>query len=244
MIRQLPWDSEFFGVRVARLDAPRATPEALEAALAACRAEGVDCLYLLADLGAPATVHAAEQRGFRLVDCRLELERPLGAGGGEVEAPAGVVLRPATENDVPALAAIAARSHLDARFYADPHFPRERCDALYVAWIANSVRGQADRVWLAEVDGRVGGYLSCHVDEAAESGQIGLLAVADGAQGHGVGGLLIEAGLGYFRERGCRHARVVTQAVNVRAQRLYQKFQFRTERFGAWLHWWSSGWET
>src|SRR5207247_8333229 len=49
--RFLPWDSEFFGLRIAALElaagAPVAAPS-FERALAWCRSEAIDCLYLLA----------------------------------------------------------------------------------------------------------------------------------------------------------------------------------------------------
>ncbi len=130
--------------------------------------EEVECLYLLADAGDPATAPLAEEAGFRLVDVRVTLDRPLPAGGGAGDAVDGMggvsparasaapvavavrqapsaaaptvamAVRQAAPADVPELRHIASASHHDSRFYHDPRFDRARCDALYAAWIENS----------------------------------------------------------------------------------------------------------
>ena len=73
----LSWDSEFFGLRTARLTTNRLDRQTADRALAWCRERTVDVLYFLADLDEPETVRLAEDRGFRLVDGRVTLDRPL-----------------------------------------------------------------------------------------------------------------------------------------------------------------------
>ena len=263
--------------------------ERLAAVDAWCRAEAIDCLYFLADAGDPATAALAEEAGFRLVDLRVTLEgeqrphpRPLshlppapppgegrqeagsllfsplpGTGRGELGEGPGV--RAALPDDVPALRRIAAVSHHDSRFYADPHFDRARCDELYATWIEKSCRAQwADPVvavvLVAGQEGEPLGYISCHVfppspgrregmgeggqGGEAPAGEIGLLAVSATAQGRGLGGALVDAGLRWLMARGAVRVRVVTQGRNVRAQRLYQAHGLLTRSIGLWFHRW------
>ena len=46
--RHLSWDSEFFGLRIARLDGARLHPDEVEKIDRWCIAERIDCLYFLA----------------------------------------------------------------------------------------------------------------------------------------------------------------------------------------------------
>lgn len=221
----LPWDTEFFGRRIARVTTPRLTPESAEAVERWCRENGVECLYYLAE-GDAATVNAALERGFRQVDVRVTLEA---ATGGE--RPAGV--RPWRPDDLPALKAIARVSHVATRFYHDGNFPREKCDALYETWIERSCGGWADAVLVADHEGRAAGYLSCHGE-----GKIGLVGVAASARGRGLGSALVRASLRWFADAGLSRASVVTQGRNEGGRRLYEKCGFKTRSAQIWFHRW------
>jgi len=281
----LPWDSEFFGHRIARVVGHRLDPDLAEAVMAFATRERIDCLYFLADSDDVRTVRTAEDSGFRLVDVRVTLERfssggqdrPEGlsrrnnaSGGGAErghEAPpaqqppaavhAGTILRgnirASVVSDIPALEAIARTAHRDSRFYADPGFPDERCDALYETWIRRSCEGWADLVLVAEVDGRLSGYVTCHLrapgrakappytsrgDAGQARGQIGLVGVSTAARGRGLGRAMIEEALGWFVVQGVTRVTVVTQGRNIAAQRLYQGCGFQTQSMQLWYHWW------
>jgi dTDP-4-amino-4,6-dideoxy-D-galactose acyltransferase len=237
--RYLPWDSEFFGVRIGSVLPHRLDPAAVAAIRAFRREHRIGCLYFLADLADAETLRHAEDEGFRLVDVRVTLERriPPAALPAAPPAPAdGVRVRPAEEGDLPILRALARENHADSRFYYDGHFPRERCDALYEAWIENGVRGQADRVLVPEVDGSAAGYITCHREGPP---RIGLLGIGPAAQGKGLGGRLIRAALAWFAGEGIARVSVVTQGRNVRAQRAYQREGFATAAVEAWYHGWT-----
>lgn len=230
----LPWDSEFFACRVARVLGGRLDCGRLAAIEAWCRVNPIDCLYFLADPGDPATAVVAEEAGFRLVDLRVRLSRSL-AGTDPRDADSRI--RPAREDDVPELRRIAAVSHHDSRFYADPHFDRGRCDELYATWIEKSCR--EDTVFVAEHEHRPAGYISCVLHpETADVGEIGLLAVGAAAQGRGLGGALVGTALRWLAGQGAARVHVVTQGRNTRAQRLYQAHGLLTHSIGLWFHYW------
>jgi dTDP-4-amino-4,6-dideoxy-D-galactose acyltransferase len=201
-------------------------------ALGWCAANRIDCLYLLTDGGNPDTVAAAERHGFHLMDVRITLDRRVDAHGPVNSA--GV--RRATADDVEALRAIASTAHTDSRFYVDPHFPRERCDALYAAWIEQSCRDQSDATFVATQEDRLVGYVTVKIEGA--TGQIGLMAVASDARGQGTGRALVDAALSSMAAQGAQIARVVTQGRNIAAQRLYQACGFTTSRVDLWYHRW------
>jgi dTDP-4-amino-4,6-dideoxy-D-galactose acyltransferase len=243
--RLLAWDSEHFGLRIARLTTGRPTGDDLARALAWCRGEAIDCLYLLADAADPTSIRCAEAAGFGLVDVRVTLEHSLGPSGGP-PATAGIAIRSAAApGDLAALGAIAAAAHRGTRFWNDPRFPDADCGRLYRAWIENSARGWADAVLVAEAAaarrdaGPLAGYVTCHLDGAA--GSIGLVGVDAGCRGAGLGGALVAAALDWLAAHGAARAEVVTQGANIAAQRLYQRAGFVTREIGLWYHLWPRG---
>jgi GNAT superfamily N-acetyltransferase len=230
----LDWDSDFFGFRIARaFAAPSA--KALARTVEECARRQVRCLYFLAEAGDIATIRLLERQGFGFADVRLTLAQRVGAG----EPPEIPGIRPARAEDLPALQRIARLSHHDSRFYADPNFPRDRCDALYDTWIVKSCnQGFADAVFVAETAaGEAVGYVTATMIQP-DRGQIGLLAVALEARGSGTGHRLIHQALSWAHARGAASAIAVTQGGNVSAVRAYQRCGFVAERVQLWYHRW------
>jgi dTDP-4-amino-4,6-dideoxy-D-galactose acyltransferase len=236
----LPWDTQFFGFRVARVRGGVLTSTRADEIEAWCTTNGIACLYFLARSDDAQTVVVAEARGYHLADVRLTLDREI---GGEpqiscLKAQISDGIRPARAEDVPQLRAIARVSHADTRFFYDPRFPRPRAEALYETWIESSVSGFAQAVLVAEHGGDIAGYLSCHLTEAADTGSIGLVAVAAGQQRRGVGKGLVAAGCEWFESRGAKQISVVTQGRNVAAQRLYARCGFIARKVELYYHRW------
>jgi dTDP-4-amino-4,6-dideoxy-D-galactose acyltransferase len=235
LCRLLEWDSAFFGRRIATAgDRPLGLDE-MKSAIAWCGEQSIDCLYLLAGASDLETLRLAADHGFRAVDIRVTYEVKLERANESSKLPREI--RAARESDIPILRSIAAASHTDSRFYADGGFERARCGELYATWIEKSCRGWADVVFVAEHDGALAGYLTCHVREERR-GEIGLVGIAERAQGLGLGRALVRAALEWFAEHDLDRATVVTQGRNVAAQRLYQSAGFRTSAVQIWHHRW------
>lgn len=228
----LDWDSEFWGAPIGRVEGGVLDEERLRAVDEWAEANGVACVYFLADSSDAPSAHVAEDAGFRLMDLRVELRRP--AAGEETTGE----LRPASPADLDSLRAIARASHGVTRFYADPNFPDDRCDDLYDTWITRSLEGWADGVLVAEADERPVGYVSCHLDPAAGAGSIGLIAVDEVARGVGVGLTLSRGAVAWCRQRGAQEMSVVTQGRNAEALRTFQRTGFLVDSIGLWFHKW------
>jgi len=229
LVEPLAWDSEHFGFAVGKVLAP-VDAARLEAAAAAADGAGIRCLTALVGGAETAAVVAAETAGFRCYDVRVELDR-------EVRPePRGEGVREAEPAEFERLSPIAATSFLDSRFYADPHFPREAVEALYVAWLRRGFSG-GERLVLVTEDGE--GFIVCDRDERAGVGTVELIAVAAPARGRGHGARLVRQAEAVFAEVGLGTARVVTQGANVAAQRLYQGEGYRTRDTSLWLHRWA-----
>jgi ribosomal protein S18 acetylase RimI-like enzyme len=76
-------------------------------------------------------------------------------------------------------------------------------------------------IFVAEIEGRMAGYITTRVDREAGKGRIPNLAVAGEFRGAGLGRRLIERALDYFREQGLAYAVIETMAQNPVGQHLY-----------------------
>jgi dTDP-4-amino-4,6-dideoxy-D-galactose acyltransferase len=229
----LEWDSDFFGVKIARIEEPRLSAESLNQALQWCSENKIDCLYFLCAPDDDESVRAAENVGFHLVDVRVELFCRIPDQTFKT-APS---VRHFRESDLPSLKKIAADSYTETRFYYDRNFTRERVSALYQEWLRKSCSGDADAVLVAMNEDEIGGFITCQL-ESSGMGRVGLVGVKGSARGIGLGDALVKAALNYFSQQKMAGARVITQGRNIAAQRLYQTNGFLTSSMSLWYHKW------
>lgn len=237
----LPWDTEFFRCRIARVCRDTLEPEEALQIDEWSRSNGIQCLYFLSRADDARTIQTAEQRGFGLVDIRLTLGRTItdSDGSPRLDPPARVPIRPVRPGDLPALQAMARALHDEARFFSDTHFPRQRAEEFYSTWITLECQGRAQSVLVAvSAADQPLGYISSHLDTARLEGQIGLVGVNPEARGKGFGKSLVLAALDWYRLKGTREVTVVTQGKNLAAQRLYQQCGFLARNLQLWYHKW------
>lgn len=231
LCEELPWDSNFFGLSIARAIPAHLDGPACDAMLGWCREHTVDCLYFLATPNDAPTISRLHEAGFQLVGVRVTLARQASAGIGDVRGR----VRRGGEGDIPALREIASSAHRDTRFHADSHFESARCDELYATWIENSVRGYADHVLVAERDNVPVGYLTLH---AGRTARIGLFAVHEQHRHQGVGRDLLRSAARMLAEQDVPETSVVTAGRNIAALSLYKAEGFTTSDVALWYHRW------
>ena len=236
----LPWDSEFFGLRIARVLGDRLDGRAMAPLEEWCSDNGIDCLYFLADPDVPDSVALAEESGFRLFDVRVLLRHVIGRYPDlPVNGTAGYMLRPIRGEDIPALMDIAGRIHQITRFWRDPGFPADRCSELYRRWLERDVAGRADRVLVCEHGGRPVGYITCILDrESPGHGTISLLGVHEAHRQKGMGSRLLRGAIEWFASEGTGDISVVTQGTNISSLRVYQEAGFLIDSVMLWFHRW------
>jgi dTDP-4-amino-4,6-dideoxy-D-galactose acyltransferase len=232
----LPWDSTHWGFPVARLNRTTLDPETTQTALQWCEKQHVRCLYFAADGLCRKTLNYAWQSGFKFVDLRVDMD--CAAIADSLPDPVGCICRDATIDDLPALEELARAAHGETRFFKDTEFDRNRAGDLYVKWIRREFEER--RVFVAvdnRAPDRVFGYASAERKHSQE-GRIGLVAVAEGSRGKGVGVSLVQHTLSWFHAQGSPIVRVATQGTNVAALRLYEKCRFRAVESTIWFHRW------
>jgi len=134
-----------------------------------------------------------------------------------------IVIRPATEADLPALLALYAELHAD-----DPPLPPEAAASLWRA-----IASQAGRtVLLATLDERTVGTVDCLVaPNLTRGGRPFMLlenvVVAAAARRGGVGTSLVRAAVDVARAAGCYKVQLLSRADRVTAHAFYESCGFR-----------------
>jgi hypothetical protein len=237
----LEWDSEHFGFPIARALVTKLDEEIAAAIDRWCRDRRIRCLYFLADADDAATARLAAERGYRVVDVRLTVERSLEGVELLPPVPEWMATRNADESDLGFVRALAARGHHGTRFYFDGGFPRELCDALYVKWVERGLRDSARTLRIAEVDGEPAAY---HLLAPLGENRIGrgeLLAVDERHRGRGVALSLNCDSLRTLAARGAVRHRSVRAARNVGAARYMERTGLLTAATQVWHHKWYPG---
>ena len=237
----LPWDTEFFDCRIARVCGDTLKPEQAVQVDEWSRSHRVRGLYFLSRADAPESIQTAEKHGFGLVDIRVTYERAVMPAPvpARPDPPVGATIRPVQPDDLPGLQAMARTVYDDTRFFNDSHFPRQRAEDLYSTWITLETQGRAQVVWVAaSATDQPLGYVSCHLDPARRKGKIGLVGVSPEVRGRGIGKNLAWAAIDWFGAQGAQEVTVVTQGNNQTAQRLYQQCGFLSRDLQLWYHKW------
>lgn len=235
LVRFLPWDSDFFGRRIASVLPSTLHAEDIQNLDTWCRKEQIDCLYFLSsDSGGPA-LWPAQGNGFQLVDLRVTLNAELDKLILPESQSEAICL--ASAADIPGLRAIASHNHIDSRFYVDPHFERSKCDELYAIWIEKIVKDPNHKVFTYKPEGEALGYVSYSIDESGIA-IIGLVGIAKECQGKGIGTQLSSHSFYSMQAEGCTQVEVVTQGRNTRAIQFYEKCGFRIKSIQTWFHKW------
>jgi dTDP-4-amino-4,6-dideoxy-D-galactose acyltransferase len=236
----LPWDTDFFSFRIARVCSDMLKKEQVVKIDDWSRSNAVRCLYFLSRADDPVTIQTAGEHGFGLVDIRVTFERRMDLHDSICsDLPADVRIRPVQPSDLLGLQAMARTGHKETRFFSDSHFPPQRAEDLYSTWITLEVQGRAQNVLVAaSATNQPLGYISCHLDSARHEGQIGLVGVSPEVRGRGIGKNLVQAAIDWFKTQGAQKVTVVTQGRNQAAQRLYQQCGFLSRDLQLWYHKW------
>lgn len=106
-------------------------------------------------------------------------------------------------------------------------------DHTFEAYVAESLAefGKAapsprDRLWIAEMDGRLVGSIGI-IGREERAAQLRWLLVGPESRGHGLGRRLVEEAIGFCRESGCDSVYLWTVSVLTAAARLYVEAGFR-----------------
>lgn len=239
-IQPLAWDSEFFGLPIARTQTPFLKAQEMEQVVRACEQARVQCLYCELDPEDAAALEQAQKLGFRFVELRMVLHHDLRQPADAAPAsPAGAALavdvQPQPE-DMPALEEIALAIAPQSRFAVDLRFGAEASRRLYLRWLHNSLRDSAVTFLLMRQAGQVAGFAT--LKPAGSDRRLELIGVAPTARGQGIGAQLLRAVVSSAAAAGAAQVTVVTQGRNTSAVRMYERAGFRLAHVTYYFHKW------
>jgi len=227
----LDWDSRHFGFGVARVTRNASEPQ-LREALDHARREGVQLVYAFRSedsaLGAPLL----RTFGGRLICTQVRFSKAVAATTPD---PNPLVAPIGTQGATDSLRKLAIEAGRFSRFHLDPRIPDAAFEALYIAWLENSVSGEIADVVLVARDETGLVTLAFRADGVA---QIGLLSVAAGARRSGRASSLVAAAEAEAIPRGSDRLDVVTQVENVAACAFYRSAGFQARATDAVYHFW------
>ena len=229
----LKWDSDFFGMSMARIDyvmgdGSAEREEALAAALDAFQARGVEHVAIRVDAADLELARVLEGNHFNLVDSLLTFTLRRGFRFSGQAREMGKI-RHFRSEDLPQLVRVAEQAYrgFRSRFHNDPHIPDERADALYPEWARQvGLMRMADVVLVSEGgDGALIGFVGMKRREPVST--IAGIPLAGGAFGAcsidapgAYAGLLRALGEWIYEQGGMLEGQ--TQSYNVQAVRVYE----------------------
>jgi dTDP-4-amino-4,6-dideoxy-D-galactose acyltransferase len=230
LVERLSWDSNFWGVSSARLNAT--TTSELDRGLVECRELGVRWTSMLVPVERTALIDAAIRSGFQMVDVRITLTKAIEASG----EPSEVCLIAPEES--PQAQALVEGAFRISRFCVDAHLDSARCDEFYRTWVRNSFSGEmADAIVASRHEGSLDAFVTIRRD-SDRMASLPLVAVRSDRRGIGVGRRVVLEALNWLSARGQTTVGVTTQLANVGAIRLYESLGFAINESGVWLHHW------
>ena len=236
----MDWDSQFFGMTVAKIIPPRLTAHALDEALQELKADGARLVYWASDPDDEESQGCARERMGLLIDVKTtfaidskdmqgNVDRLVDCGAS-VEEYLDLVATPELEK-------LALEAGMFSRFKLDPKIPTEKFVELYKLWIQRSVaRDIADKVFVVQLEGKVAGMVT--VGEKDGRADIGLLAVDTALRGKNAGKALVHAAQQWALRGGYTTAQVVTQGANTVACNFYRKCGYRVDKVENVYHLW------
>lgn len=226
--RSLPWDSNFFGCKTARLDI---TGDCAEDDLKQALEQDFDVCYIYVFQNMPEISARLLSLGAVLYDHKATFGKTLSASDAGQPDPMVLELKNSSSEAVD----LAVSSGVYSRFYLDPGF-RPKQPALYERWIANCFEQENGRVFaihqgdvLAAIEG---------VTVSDGMGHLELIAVHPDFRRRGFAGKLIRAADDFYLASGASAAEVVTQLDNKPACATYQSCGYTlNETVDVWHLW-------
>jgi dTDP-4-amino-4,6-dideoxy-D-galactose acyltransferase len=233
----LPFDSELFEFKVAKILALRLELTLLKTILSELNQYGIKLVYWAADSNDETSHVAAISLGGFLGSKQVtyytehsQINFPTVTDGVAIEE--FTKKRPTVE-----LKLLAFQAGNYSHFRTDEKFAEELFYKLYTAWITNCVNHSiADKVFVAKYKQEIIGMITA--GKKNERGDIGLLAVKEEFRGKKIGEYLVKKAQQYFIDVGLKYSQVVTQEANVAACKLYANCGYQIEKVENFYHFW------
>jgi dTDP-4-amino-4,6-dideoxy-D-galactose acyltransferase len=231
----LEWDTNFFGIKVARITVPNLSIEKLAYTLTELKHNGFTFIYWPASQ--EYNQYDIDKLGGLLVDLKTTFRIDLSSAIMDESLMTDIVSPYSVSMQMEDLESLAVQSGQFSRFATDPHLSIEQFIMLYKIWVNRSLRKEiAKEVLVIEEGGHAVGMVT--LTEKEGRGNIGLIAVDESSRGKKYGETLVRAGQKWFVKNGYKIGQVVTQGKNISACNLYLKCGYSVEKVEYFYHFW------
>lgn len=219
-VQHLEWDSQHFGISIARLELALRTSldvpviqELVRACLRVCGDQGIVHIASRVPLGLQKPIEALAGCCFRPVGVMLMLRAKQATIRPADQVP-GIRLRDFHPGDAARVRELAGSAMTDTRFHRDGRFEPRLVAAMYESWMEKTWERKSGRIVVAERGNEVVGLLAHDIgipiyglkrEEIAdvETGFVGMVAVHPSARGLGMAKWLISECTGRLFRAGC-----------------------------------------
>jgi len=238
LIRNLDWDSDFFGFPIAYLSSHIITDSVMFRIDKYVKSNNIKLIEYLCNCHDYGSVLAAENHKFHFADIRLTFERSI-QKHANVVLPEGFYFGKAEERHVGKLKNIAENLYLDSRYYFDKNFDIEKTNIFYQNWVEKAVLGTFDNeCYCVFVQDEPVGFCTIRYSKS-NNVNIGLFGIDNQYQGIGLGKNILFLVFNELNDKQIEKIFVVTQGRNYPAQRIYQSVGFLTKSTELWYHKWN-----
>jgi len=234
MYMQLTWDSDFFGIKIGRINDTNLNFKVLKEILKCAKKDNFKLIYWSSD-NLLNSVEIESLNGC-LVDTKTTLE--VSCHGDVVEIPLGAhVIQQYDAKFAAEIEELSIQSGEFSRYAVDEHIPRDKFEMLYRIWIRKSIQGELAENVLIAVDNRCLAGLVTLGNENGK-GSIGLLAVKKEFRGRKYGEALVKSAQKWFVDKKYSIGQVITQGGNIASINLYKKCGYSIIREEFFYHFW------
>ena len=224
MIKHLPWDSDFFNLNIASVDA---THEVADIEL-----QEFDMFY---------SFHSEENKVFKNFQPTFREHKIIFEKQLLQIADTDADIRSVDEKfkDVSTLQELAYESGKHSRFNLDGNFAERQFKNLYNLWISNSLNRQfADDVLVIYKEKKMAGFVTYKINQHIAT--IGLIAVLPEFQGQGLGSRLLQRVEYLLFKEAIEKLQIPTQQENLEACGFYTKKGYAILSITPITHYWKN----
>lgn len=226
-IEPLKWDSEFFKLKIGKINAGNFSPSEFDAQKIL-----FDLIYIF-EYPESTLISDIENAKAILVDKKVIYQKKIIAVSKD-EHITTYTSTIANEN----LIQLALKSGIHSRFKIDKNFESSYYEKLYNEWIIKSCsREIAFEVLVYGNENDPDGFIT--IQQKNNEAHVGLIAVHERARGKGIGKKLMEAAEFIAKNHTFDTIKVTTQADNIQACSLYEKCGFTIDETIHIYHYWN-----
>lgn len=234
-IKHLEWDSNIFNKKIGLFSVCYGSlqKETYKVVMndvdKVCKEESFECIFAKVNVDDYSTMHILESSGYNLMDSivtfkiKLNLEEKI-----DISNKYTIILL--NESDVEDVVNIIDNLYRHGRFFEDENLDNNRVNELYKLWITNEIKNsKVDVIGIKEND-KLLGFISCKYQLNKENkleGVISLVGIDSSYQGLGIGKILMNSVLNYFKKKNIENVYVGTQINNISAMNFYISNKFR-----------------